>query len=342
MLTDRQNSILKVIVDDYIRTATPVGSKRIMTLLDFQISSATIRNESVILEEKGFLEKQHSSSGRVPSTIGYRYYVDNLMGNINIDSIKTEIEKIFNKRGNNVSTIIDQSCKIICEMTNLATVFVSSDANSNVYLNRIELVPLDKETSTIICILSDGQVKNKVFKIENEVSIEDFKTAIKIFNERLVNTKIEEIEQKISLLKPLLDHEIKKVDLVLKNIFDGLFTNSFTQKNTSGLKYLLDNPEFNNPEKIKQMLEVLENISPFQWFDKTGSEQHQKSNILIGQKDGLKYDDIAMVGKKINSPKLGKVGDLILVGPKRLQYNVALEVLEWLKNKINNEFDNGV
>ena len=119
MLTKRQTAIFKTIVDEFTRTAEPVGSKKLMDLLDFNCSSATIRNEMAALEDLGLLEKTHTSSGRIPSSRGYRFYVENLMERELDDGVKHSLQAVFQERHYSMDEIVKKSCDILSQMTSL-------------------------------------------------------------------------------------------------------------------------------------------------------------------------------------------------------------------------------
>lgn len=261
-MTDRQNAILKAITEEYIKTAAPVGSKRIQEVLEMEFSSATIRNESAFLEEQGFLEKAHTSSGRVPSSKGYRYYVDNLMTSNNIEDYKVQIEEIFKKRGSTIDEILEQTSKILSEMTKLATVVSKSNCNDELLLSRVQLIRLSKKSAVVIFVLSNAKIENQVINLES-VSFEELQIAIELFNDRLINSKISEIEYKSQAILPVLKQQIKKYEFVLQTFVNAILHANSSQSKTSGMKNLLQNPEFNDPEKIRTLIEFVENATPF-------------------------------------------------------------------------------
>ena len=122
LLTNRQIAIFKAIVDEFTKTAEPVGSKRLIDLLDFSCSSATIRNEMAALEEMGLLEKTHTSSGRIPSSKGYRFYVENLMEKQLDEGIKDSLQEVFRQRHFSMDEVVKKSCEILSQMTSLTSV----------------------------------------------------------------------------------------------------------------------------------------------------------------------------------------------------------------------------
>ena len=165
MLTDRQLLILQVIVDDFIQFAQPVGSRSLAKKPEISLSSATIRNEMADLEELGFIEKTHTSSGRIPSEKGYRYYVDHLLspqklGQQDIHTIKS----IFAERIYEMEKIVQKSARILSELTNYTAIVLGPDVKEN-KLRKIQIVPLNKETAVAIIITDTGHVENKVVQL---------------------------------------------------------------------------------------------------------------------------------------------------------------------------------
>ncbi|AOG60261.1 heat-inducible transcription repressor [Spiroplasma helicoides] len=338
MLKKRQELILKTIIEEYIKTASPVGSKRIQEVISIEISSATIRNESAFLEEQGFLEKAHTSSGRVPSTKGYRYYVDYLMKSNDIEDVKSQIEEIFKRRGATIDQILEETSKILSEMTKLATVVATNDGFEEVELNKVELVSLSGKNAIVIFVLSNGVVENKMINLET-VPIEELQISIDLFNDRLVNSKLSEIEFKSKAILPILKSQVKKYEFILQTFVSALLHTGSSQAKTSGMKYLLENPEFNDPNKIKSIVEFIESSSPFAWF-KSQMNNKNKAAVAIGIETGVGNDDIAIVGTNFPTESGGQ-GTLALVGPKRIQYDKVSDLLEWIGQKIEEKYNRG-
>ncbi|AHF60617.1 hypothetical protein P344_00965 [Spiroplasma mirum ATCC 29335] len=338
MLTTRQENILKCIVEEYTKTAQPVGSKFIMESPLIDASSATIRNECVILEKQGYLEKEHTSSGRIPSTMGYRYYVDNLMDSKNIDDIKNRIEGLFANRNMSINDILDQTGKILSEMTNLTTVVVGPNIEQE-SLKKIELLPISNDRAVVVFVLSNGHVENKIFVTNEDFSISDLKISIELFNDRLENTKINEIEKKFDLIRPILEQQVKHYEMILKQFANALTSIVKPAYTTHGMQYMLQNPEYNNPERIKQIVKFIENISPFDYFQKQQSkEKENKVSVQIGKETGFNNDDVALLSTTYSVDNIQE-GGIALVGPKRLEYDKVYEILEWLSDKIKEVYN---
>ncbi|AKX34397.1 heat-inducible transcription repressor [Spiroplasma litorale] len=335
MLTKRQDQILKAIIEEYIKTASPVGSKRIHEVIQIEISPATIRNESAFLEEQGYIEKAHTSSGRVPSTKGYRYYVDNLMKVNNYDDIKSKIEKIFAKRDLSVDEILDKTSNLISEMTKLAAVVVTSNEFEDITLSKVELIQLTQNKAAVLFVLSNGQIQNKTINLE-QFALKDLMISIDLFNERLVNSKISEIETKSQVIIPILKKQVKKYEFILQTLVGALIHTESNKSKTSGVKYLLENPEFNDPKKIKSIIEFIESASPFAWFS-SQSKKNSKPSFEIGSETGIENDDIAVV-KTDFTTQSGSKAALALIGPKRIEYDKVSDLLDWISKKIKSKF----
>lgn len=263
MLSKRQSQILKIIVEQYIKTALPVGSKTLLENNNVNYSSATVRNECVELETLGLLEKTHSSSGRIPSTKGYRYYVDNLMNSgedHTLVELKRKIAEVFENRNLVITEVLNKTSNILSEMTNLISVVIGPNLNEDT-LKKIELVPISNDNALAICITSNGHVQNKMFNIQ-ETPLTDLTIAIDIFNTRLIGTKINEISEKVNLLKPILEQQVQKSEFIIQGFINTLINFSRPLSTTHGVQYMLENPEFNDINKIKTIIRFIESQSP--------------------------------------------------------------------------------
>ncbi|WP_342268643.1 heat-inducible transcriptional repressor HrcA [Spiroplasma endosymbiont of Aspidapion aeneum] len=331
-LSERQKKILKIVVEEYIDNVIPVGSNKIKTLMGVDISTATIRNESVHLEELGYLEKSHTSSGRIPSTTGYRYYVDTLMpANDLLKEAIAKVDEVFSKREVSIEKLLDETAKLVSDMTNLVTVVETKDVADNVMLSKIEIIPLKEDSAAMIVVLSNGNVQNKVIDIQNEVSMDDLQKAIVIFNERLVNTPLSEIEEKIKLVAPIIKTQVEKYEFVLKAFISAILNEQAVNLKTQGMKNLLLNPEFQDPGMIQQIISVIENASLLTLFDSEykdfdENDHFDKPNIKIGEETGISKN-ISLVGKNVKLMP-GREASLTVVGPKRIHYQMVSAILE--------------
>ncbi|MDP4110127.1 MAG: heat-inducible transcriptional repressor HrcA, partial [Bacillota bacterium] len=172
-LSERKKIILKAIIEDYIASAEPVGSKSIARRSDLNLSSATIRNEMAELEEMGYLEKQHTSSGRVPSPLGYRLYVNELMDRYRLSMQEIfDVRQALNLRVQELDRLISEAGRLISELTNHTTVALTPKTDK-VYIRRLDIVTVDSHSFVIVLVTNAGIVHNKLVKLQASISEED-------------------------------------------------------------------------------------------------------------------------------------------------------------------------
>ena len=240
MLTERQNKILKLIVEKYIKEPIPVGSKVISKAIN--CSSATVRNEMGELEKKGLLEKTHTSSGRIPSESGYRYYVDNLMElkKMNAeDMLKLQI--VFRNQQLALSDVITKSLQVISDMMNYTTVVLGSKSHENL-LKQIEVIPIDEENLTVIIVTDKGHVEHKNIRLQ-DVSLTEVKKTVGLINNLISGTPIDDIVSKLEFeVKPIIGNYVKQHEQ-LYNAFYNVFTDFTNQEvNIMGKNKMLEQP----------------------------------------------------------------------------------------------------
>ena len=331
MLTPRQDTILKAIVEEFIRTAEPVGSKLLVEKYNLNYSSATIRNEMNYLESVELLEKTHTSSGRVPSTKGYRYYVEHLMEPVEQEEDRYQMQVQLD---NNVpiEDIIQRSCEILSNMTNLTSVVLGPDANRQT-LAHIRLFPLDSNTAVAVFITDQGHTENKIFRFEDQITIEDIQTCTNILNDRLVGTPISDIVEKMNELKPILAHSVKRHE-ALFNAFMQAFV-KFASENVyySGASNMLYQPEFADIEKMRNIMKMLEDSKLWRSLDSNDSLRLTSVN---DKNQLIWFDDMAVVSTKF---RMGdEEGKLMIVGPSRMDYNRIVSVLDFAAEFIEEQF----
>ena len=332
MLTPRQELILKAIVEEFIKTAEPVGSKLLVEKYNLNYSSATIRNEMNYLESVELLEKTHTSSGRVPSTQGYRYYVEHLMEPSELPEERYEMQA---KLDNSVpiEDVIQKSCEILSNMTNLTSVVLGPDANKQT-LAHIRLFPLDSNSAVAVFITDRGHTENKTFRFEDQISVEDIQTCTNILNDRLVGTPISDIVEKMNELKPILAHSVKKHE-ALFNAFMQAFV-KFASDNVyySGASNMLYQPEFADIEKMKNLMKMFDDASMWR---KIGNDDNRLVLKTDDSRNELVWlDDMAVVSSSFQAGD--EVGKLMVVGPSRMDYNRIMQMLDFAASFIESQF----
>lgn len=327
MLTERQNKVLKLIVEKYIKEPIPVGSKALSKIL--KCSSATIRNDMGILENNGLLEKTHTSSGRIPSEAGYRYYVDNLMEikKMNAeDMLKLQI--VFKNQQLALSDVINKSLQVISDMMNYTTIVLGSTSHENL-LKQIEVVPIDEESMIVIIVTDKGHVEHKNIKLR-DVSLEEVKKTVGLINNLISGTPIDEISTKLEYeIKPIISNYVKQHEQ-LYNAFYHVF-NDFTNQevNVVGRNKMLEQPEFStNIDKIKNVFNKLENKEILKSIE---SDKDNNIKVYIGNENNIDSDVTVIKTRFKNGLEEGTIA---IVGPKRMEYERVVSLLEYMKENI--------
>ena len=327
MLTDRQNNILKLIVEKYIKNPIPVGSKVISRELN--CSSATVRNEMGELEKKRLLEKTHTSSGRIPSEAGYRYYVDNLMElkKMNAeDMLKLQI--VFKNQQLALSDVITKSLQVISDMMNYTTVVLGSKSHENL-LKQIEVVPIDDENMAVIIVTDKGHVEHKMIRLL-DVSLAEVKKTVSLINNLISGTPIDEVGNKLEFeIKPIIGNYVKQHEQIY-NAFYHVFTDFTNQEvNVMGRHKMLEQPEFSsNIEKIKNVYNKLENKEILRNIEE---DDDNNIKVYIGNENNID-SDVTVIKTKFKNGK--EEGTIAIIGPKRMEYDRVVGLLEYMKENI--------
>ena len=327
MLTERQNKTLKLIIEKYIKEPVPVGSKSISK--ELKCSSATVRNDMMTLENMGLLEKTHTSSGRIPSEKGYRYYVDNLMElkEMNAeDMLKLQI--VFKNQQLALSDVITKSLQVISDMMNYTTVVLGSTSHENL-LKQVEVVPIDECNMIVLVVTDKGHVEHKNIKLE-DVSVEEVKKTISLINNLVSGTPIDEVVHKLEFeIKPIIGNYVKQHEQLYK-VFYNVFNDFSNQEvNVVGRNKMLEQPEFSsNIEKIKNVYNKLEDKELLK-----NIEEDDDNNIKVYIGDETNIDsDVTMI--KTRFKKDGQEGTIAIIGPKRMEYDRVVNMLEFIKENI--------
>ena len=328
MLSERKENVLKLIVEEYIKTIKPVGSKNICEVLN--CSSATIRNEMQALEEDGYLEKTHTSSGRVPSEKGYRYYVDNLMKPKEMTGEEMlNLQTIFQNKSLVLSDAIEKSLEIISQITNYTAINLG---NNESRLKKVEVIPLSVDNLLAIVITDNGHVENKKIDLKNSDLVEISKI-VELINKLIVGTPINEVSEKLEFeIKPIIGQYIQNHEMIY-NAFYNAFTdlknnNDMTMK---GKNKLIELEEFsNNAAKIKNIVNKLDDENIISSI----KEEDGGINIYVGSENNID-EDLTVIKTKYNAK--GEEDTLAIIGPKRMDYDRVVSLLDYLKSCIERD-----
>lgn len=329
MLSKRQTLIFRAIVDEFTKTADPVGSKSLMEILPISCSSATIRNEMAALEDLGLLEKTHTSSGRIPSSKGYRYYVENLMEKTLDDQVKHSLQEVFKERHYSMDEIVKKSCDILSQMTNLTSLVLGPDSRRQT-LQHIQLFPITARTAVAIFITDHGHTENKTFQFETDVTLNDIQTCCNLLNDKLAGTPISDVVEKMNEIKPLLAASVSRHEVLFQAFVNAFVRFASDNVYCSGQSNMLYQPEFADIEKLKQLMKMLEDSSLWRQL----ASHDGDLAIRIGTDDKmLQLDDVSVVASKFHLHN-DEEGQLMIVGPTRMQYSKVVALMEYMSRVI--------
>lgn len=332
-LTNRQNVIFKTIVEEFTRTAEPIGSKTLMNLLNFPVSSATIRNEMAALEKVGLLEKTHTSSGRIPSSKGYRYYVENLL-ETNLDvPMQQTLKTYFTQRHYSIDDVVSKSCDILSEMTNLTSIALGPDCEDQC-LQHVQLVPVNEKSAVAIIVTNKGHTENKFFQFKEEVSTDDLKKCTDLLNDKLVGTPICQVVDRMNDIHPIMAATLVRHEVLFEAFVTAFMKFAQDRIKVSGRGNMLFQPEFSDLNRLKELMNVLENGHMIkEWTNK-------ESNVSVrigNRKELTQIGDCSIISAKFHYSD-SEEGQLMVVGPNRMQYSKVVGLMDYMTNVIEDIF----
>ncbi len=334
MLDDRKKKVLQAIVEEYINTAEPVSSNALISKYGLQCSSATIRNEMADLEKKGLLDKMHTSSGRVPSAKGYRYYVDELLkdDNISLEEVKYISDKLETKV-NEIEDLTKITANTISEITHYTTVTIGPKADEQI-IKEIKFVLLGARMILAVIMTDAGMVKETIIKFDEDITEKQVETINYMFNNKLKDQPIEKINQP---LEDYLYKEMKEMVGVIKPIITQIKKVLFEENeiHLQGARRELDLPEFNSLQVAKNFMNILDEKELI--ADMLNSGFAEDINVYIGgedEKEQLKDFSVVTFKHKIGNKDMGTIG---IIGPKRMDYSKVISVMKYISKKLNEE-----
>ena len=336
-MTERKKKVLRSVVDLYIRTAEPVGSKAIAQLPDMQYSSATIRNEMADLTEMGYLEQPHTSAGRIPSPSGYRLYVDELMADYRLSmdetrSINTAIEEKMRR----VDKLVERVARLVSQATDLPAISVASHFGGAT-VKRFELILASQGSVILVVMLTNDEVVNKLIKLPLSVTEEDLKILSAVLNATMVGLNVEELSQ--SLLERVMQSAgaaASLVPIVMEFTVETLNKQTSTNMAVAGQMRLLGQPEYRDVDKAQRVLttldeEALANL-PAVMQNQNGTK------VLVGPEhvaQELKDTSVVMTKFDIGDGMQGMIG---VVGPTRMDYAKVTARLSYFAESLSKMF----
>lgn len=339
MLTPRRIEIFKAIVDEYIKTGEPVSSKALQQRHKMSYSSATIRNDMQALEEMGYLEKTHTSSGRIPSTMGYRFYCKNLLDEAQIDKkMEVAIKAAFDVSNMNIDEAVHQSCQILSEMTNMTTGAIGPDSSKQ-KLEHIKLFQIDSRNCVGVFITNTGHTETKNFLFDDDIPFSDMENCTDIINSRLKGVPVDQLARRMQDIKPELSSVVQKHDLLFTAFVKAFVKFATDNVYFSGKDRILYQPEFEDINKLKKLMTMLEDTTSTPWQQLDENE----NAIALTTHQGAQLtwvNDVAVVRSSFKV-KDGESGQLMVVGPSRMNYDKVVTMIEYAAKQIEKMYDEG-
>lgn len=336
MLTNRQLQILQAIVDDFIMFAQPVGSRQISKKQEITFSPATIRNEMADLEELGFLEKTHTSSGRVPSEKGYRFYVDHLLNPQGINSRDIQqIQSIFNDRLVEVEHIIRKSANILSELTSYTSILLGPDVQRH-RVKRFSIVPLSSDSAVAIIVTNNGHVENRMFSLPPNFTASDLEKMVNILNERLVGVSLEDIHKELEAeVLTVLQQHVRSADDFIHALVTATMHNSESKIFYGGKTNMFNQPEFHDLNKVRMILDLMETTSQVQSLFHPNESGIQ---IRIGSENKqLEMENCSVITTTYSIGE-DQQGAIAIIGPTRMDYKRVVALLDVMRMDLTQAF----
>ena len=336
-LSERKKAILRSVVDAYIMTGEPVGSKYLTANADFNVSSATLRNEMSALESMGYLEQPHTSAGRVPTAKGYRTYVENLMGRYYLAMEEVEVlDEVIESKLTELSTIMEEASHAIGEVTNYTSfAFIGG---SGTEADRYETLLIGEHDFLLIMICKDGSVRSRQVKTKETINNEIMELTKNALNKCFVGITPEQVNLNTVIEFESAMGEYRSFASMLLRVVNEMFNSFDSEKvHIDGMTKLLSHPEFFNVTKVQSVLSMIEERKRFSELMKKAVPG--QTSIIFGEEaqdiappgTGFVFHPISVGGKVV-----GAVG---VIGPKRMDYKKVIASLDYFAESLTEQID---
>ena len=331
---DRKFNILRAIINDYIKTAEPVGSRTLEKKYNLGVSSATIRNEMSDLEEMGFLIKPHTSAGRIPSTSAYRLYVDNFMKKNALESeIREAVRAEYDNYMLELNNTIEKTLNILTKMTNY-TSLVMAPRLSSLNVKDVKIVYIEEDRVMLIVVTKEGLIKNSEIRLKTYVTLEEIE---RINNALTTIIKNRPANEAVNLLSELVEGLSETENRILSEImpvFRSLVENTNSSKiYARGVSKILNFPEFGDIERAKHFLDSVNSKEALESAISVDSDDSD-IHIVIGNENKVEdFNDCSIItaNYKLNGKTVGTIG---VIGPTRMNYDYAVSTLDFLSDEL--------
>ncbi len=315
-LTERKRQILKVVVEDYIHTAEPVGSRTIAGRMGGSVSSATIRNELADLVEMGYLEQPHTSAGRVPSPKGYRLYVNELMERQKLSIDETEkINQSLHVKMEELDHLLAQAGRAVSAFVKYPA-YITAASRRHVTAKRFDLLPVDEHKCIVVMMMSDSRVRSQLLRMQLKVDLEQLPALVTLLNSHFTAVSADEMNQRLMNVAEQVPPQLfLLLSQVIAYAADALDEAGQREIVTAGARALLKLPEFRDADKAHQLMSFLADSK-----EKLPMPEEEPMKILIGPEnvsEALQDASVVVASYDIGDDMRGLIG---VVGPTRMDY----------------------
>ncbi len=337
-LDARKKKILQAVIEEYIQTAEPVSSGNLVKNGDLRCSSATIRNEMADLEKSGFLEQPHTSSGRVPSEKGYRYYVDELLREDDLSRKEMElIKQRLETKVNDLEDLTKIATTTLSEITHYTTIAIGPNVNNHTIID-IKFVLLGTRVLMAVILTDSGIIRESIIKFDEDITQEQVNDLTVIFKNKLVGKPLEKLNGPI---EDFIMSEMKTGINIIQKIINEI--NKIIEESNrvylEGTNKVVNMPEFKKVDVAKDFLNVLDAKDLV--ADVLNAGIASDINVYIGSesdKEELKNFSIVTFNHLLEDKDIGTIG---IIGPKRMDYSKVISVMKYISKKINEDFKKG-
>ena len=339
-LSERKKKILRAVIESYVQTAEPIGSKAVADLAGLNVSSATIRNDMADLEEQGYLEQPHTSAGRIPSPKGYRLYVNELMDEYKLSMQETDrINAALHMRMKALDKVIDEAGRVVAKLTQYPA-FALAAAPEQVTIRRFDLLLVEQNAFIAVVMTDTNVVRNKLFRLDREFSQAQLEMLGTLLNTGFTGLTLAQLSPELlRVAQHAAQEAYDLIELVVS--FAGEVLEELTRRSvhTAGIANLLDHPEYQSLEKAQPLMSFLseEEFRPFSLGEQSGVG----ADIVIGPEnvaDELKDSSVVMASYDIGGGMQGVIG---VVGPTRMDYADLAARLSYFAEGLSRMFGKG-
>lgn len=334
-LTERQHIILRAIIQNYLETGEPVGSRTLSKSTELSLSSATIRNEMADLEDMGYIFQPHTSAGRIPSDKGYRLYVDMLMADK--EQELTDLKNVVLEKSDKVDKVLKQAAKVLAANTNYATM-VSAPVNHRNTLKFIQLSQVDADQIVAVIVMSGNVIKNKIIEVDEELGNETVLKLNMLLNTTLNGMSIEEINLGlIARLKEQAGIHSRVISDVLDAVAEIIHVEDDMEIYTSGATNIFKYPELSDKQSAQEIISAFEEKQQLAELvtETLSSEENHGIQVYIGDETPVRTMKDCSVVTATYELGEGMRGTIGIIGPKRMDYEHVMKTLKTLQKELD-------